>query len=545
MGAVGTEQTFQSLSQEVAERFLQTVVVLDDGATMEPLSSVGKVVEPDPKAPIYEEGPEGLDDGPDLSAGKRNPLDASTLISGFADHGLVCAVLTPSGNTNGSDPTLRTSRRADIVILDWQLGDEGEKTQQIITKLIEQDQVVGGRLRMIVVYTAETDLEGIRTEVSQSLIAASFTPLEQSGTALALTAQHTRIVFIRKGKTDDSAGQVNEADLPRRVVEEFVEFGKGILANVALAGIAAIREETHQVLARFHSGLDAPFLSHRILLERPRDAEGYSVDLLSSEIVTLLRHKGIGAKYTGSQAIRLSLSELECNGSQFQLMKKKDSDEDLKILKIDELMKLVDFGPSGLTEIVNVGVGKGKLHERLYLLFTPNLEEGKKSHYEFARTSARAREPETVGSNYRATLDLGSVVLSKDRYFVCIQPSCDALRLSEETQFIFASLCEDIKRESFDLVVKDVQGNDVCLKLNQKASGICAFTFDPGTDTSIVSTSSADGIRKFTDVGRKEFIWICDLRVRFAQRFVHRIASNLSRIGLDEFEWQRSRSSSG
>jgi len=538
-------KTFQELSTEVVERFLQTVVVLDDGATMGPPPSVGKLVEPDNDISLMEEDEGESSAGSEAMGRDRNPLDAQALISGFAEHGLVCAVLAPSSDAGASDPTVRTSKRADIVILDWELGDEGEKTREIIRRLIEQDQDAGGRLRMIVVYTQNRDLEDVRVKVSRTLKDNPLTPAERSDKVLVLTAQYTRILFIRKGITSSLVGQVNELDLPRRVITEFVEFGKGILANVAFAGIAAIREETHRVLARFHSRLDAPFLTHRVLLENPRDSEGFSVDLLNSEIAAILQHKGIGSRYTGRDAILSALCEWEGQGKQFQLMTKNDSLENPTKLTIDDLMKLVDSGPSGLEEINNVGVGKRQLHERLFLLFTQNLEKSKESHYEFARAAARAREPATVSSDYQASLDLGSIVLSQDEYFVCIQPSCDALRLSGKTQFIFASLSNSNKasRQPFDVVIRDLRDNDICLKLNCKASMIRTVSFDPDDTTKTVLTSIDNGFRKFTSASGEDFIWICDLRTSFAQRFVHRIASNLSRIGLDEFEWQRRHSS--
>ncbi len=356
MSQAVTEQTFHELSAEVVKRFLQTVVVLDDGATMDLSPSVVSVVEPDQDAPLLEEDPEKVDAGSRVPAGVRNPLDASALIAGFAEHGLVCAVLAPSGDADVSNPTIRTSTRADIVILDWQLGDQGQKTREIIKTLVAQDRDAGGRLRMIVVYTQNNDLEDVRTKVSDALVDVSFTSETRPGGVLALTAQHTSILFIRKGRTSELAGRINEADLPDRVVEEFVQIGKGILTNVAFACIAAIREETHRVLARFHRGLDAPFLTHRVLLENPRDAEGYAVDLLSSEIVALLRHRGIGSKYVGREAIRSALAEREGRGSRFRLMTEKDSEENPKELTVDELLNLVDDGPSGLMEIKNVGV---------------------------------------------------------------------------------------------------------------------------------------------------------------------------------------------
>ena len=57
-----------------------------------------------------------------------------------------------------------------------------------------------------------------------------------------------------------------------------------------------------------------------------------------------------------------------------------------------------------------------------------------------------------VDSDYRAKLTLGSIVREDGEYLVCIQPSCDALRLRGATQFIFASLTSETS--VFDVVVK-------------------------------------------------------------------------------------------
>ena len=535
MSQVVAEQSFHELSKKVVEQFLQTVVVLDDGAYMGPPPSVGDVQEPDENAPLLEGQPEKGSSVSEVSERPPNPLNAQALIAGFAEHGLVCAVFAPTNDANGSVATLRTSKRADIVILDWRLGDQGEQTLDIIDDLIKQDENAGGRLRMIVIYTASPNLEEIRETVSKKL--SNFDDDDRPDNVMALKAPHTSILFIRKGSTSGLVGQIDEADLPRRVVEEFVQFGKGILANVAFGCIAAIREETHRVLARFHPGVDAPFLTHRVLLETPEDAEGYSVDLLSSEFAALLQQRGIGSEYAGRDAIRLALAEHAAQNAEFRLMKDDSAGNPDKIT-LDDLMKLVDCGLSAL-KTLNVSAGIKKAHKRLYLLLSENLETGKASHSEFARTSAHAREHVTVESDYRAKLDLGSIVLLGDEYFACIQPSCDALRLSDATQFIFAPLLKD--ESSFDVVVRDLGGNDICLKLKPKASEIRTVSFNP--ENGIVLTSAKDDVRKFTSISDEDFIWICDLRTSFAQRFVHRIASDLSRIGLDEFEWQRRHSS--
>ena len=349
------QQTFRDLSKEVVERFLQTVVVLDDGAFMKPPAEVGVPREPDEDAPILEEGPEAIAPAPEIPDPISCPLDAQALITNFAARGLVCAVLAPWSDGDGSAATISASRRADIVILDWQLGDEGAQATGIIRQLIENDAEAGGRLRMIAVYTANPDLEAVRAAVGEVL--TNFKATDRPGNILALEAAHTKILFICKGATPALAGRIEEPDLPARLIDEFVNIAKGILANGALGCIAAIREDTHRVLARFHSGMDAPFLTHRILLVTPEDAEDYAVDLLGSEFLAVLEGRMIGSRYAGREAIQLALSELEAQDVVFRLMTAKASAENAQTITVDDLMKLVDAGPAGLAEIPNVSGG--------------------------------------------------------------------------------------------------------------------------------------------------------------------------------------------
>lgn len=535
------EQSFRDFSKGVVKSFLQTVVVLDDGAYMTPDEPVLEVVEPDQTISIPEEVEPAEPTEPTRSP---NALDAQALIGSFAERGLVCGVLLPWKGDDLSAATLAASRRADIVILDWQLGDEGEKATEIIRRLIEEDIAAGGRLRMLAIYTASPDLEAVRAKVGETV--QGFEAVAgQSGT-LALKAQHARIVFVRKGTTSEVAGTVAEPDLAGRLIDEFVELGRGLLANVALGSIASIRDETHRVLARFHPGLDAPFLTHRILLVTPDDAEGYAIDLLTSEFQSILHGRGLGHTNAGRDVIHSALKEIEATGGQFRLMSARNSANNPVVVTIDDLMKLVDVGPAGLADIANVGGGKSAqagLYQRVYLLLSDNVPAGLAAHHEFARVSAHARERSSVGPEWLARLDLGSVIQAGDDYFVCIQPTCDALRLSEPAQFIFASLSVDAAE--FDLVVKNAERADVCLKLNAQASRIRTVSFAPNVEVRAVLSSGATDGFKFTSVNGEVFVWMCDLRTSFAQRFVHRIANNLSRIGLDEFEWQRRHAPNG
>lgn len=535
-----TSQTFEDLSKEVVKRFLQTAVVLDDGAFLRPLATAPvRVNAPDRMATI----PDDEEDDTPFPVGNPKqpdyPLDTQVLTEGFAKHGIICAVLGPAINDDSISVTLSACRRADILVLDWQInGDNGKMAMEIIRYLKGEDEKMGGRMRLIAIYTGERDLGRICKVALDGLSGLAVAPLQ--GNDQVLIGSYSRISFIHKGPTSERGGIVDESDLSEQLIAEFVEMGKGILTNVALSCIAAIRDATHQILARFRPDLDSPYLTHRILLETPEDAENFAVDLLVSEFSAILQGQEIGAQYANRDAIQAALSDFERQGKQFQLM---ESEKDSKEITHNDLMNLIDSGPEGLAQIPGIRSGKGqqhRLHERLYLLLSEEREEGIALHSEFARLSNRIREPLTVARDYQAQLSLGTVVkrTDTDEYLICIQPLCDALRLSIATPFIFASL--SIDDDMFNVVVRDlVSSKDIRLKLDSKASKIQSVEFEPDPEARRVLSSSNSGCRAFKSTTQQEFIWICDLRIPIAQRFVHLIASDLSRIGLDEFEWLR------
>lgn len=525
--------SFRVLSREVVQGFLQTAVVLDDEAFIPPQPAVSALVEPDPEISTPESGP---DDGeaPAQTADRPsgNSLDAQALINSFANVGMVCAVLTPWKDDDGKDTTVNASRRADIVVLDWHLGDQGQRATQIVRQIAVDDAVSAGRLRLFAIYTAEPDLSGICDHLAAQLPAFE---RGSSGPSPSLVARHARVLFIAKGSTSSSGNSVEEADLPDRLIDEFTDIGQGLLANVAFGSIAAIRRDTHHLLARFHSALDAPFISHRILLETPEDAEHYAVDLLGSELAALLQDSDAGSRFAGKDAICALLSQFTSGGRELRLMRDNDA-TNAQLISVDELMHLVERGPAGLADVPERKASNNQmnqLHRRVELLFSEDLEVGRAAHREFARLSSSAREHATVPADFIAKLDLGAVLCSDQRYLLCIQPRCDAVRLDDPTRFVFAQLTKS--DSPFDLIVQDGK-SDVALKLEESAAGLQHYTFNPDSDTRTVLATTK---RCFTDTEGRSFAWLCDLRNVIAQRFVQRIASSLSRIGLDEFEWQR------
>jgi hypothetical protein len=104
--------------------------------------------------------------------------------------------------------------------------------------------------------------------------------------------------------------QVSEEKLPLRLQDEFASLAEGLLSNVALATIAAIRGSTHHVLGKITGTMDGPYFHHRALLPIASDAEEYAVDVVLSELKSVVDKQGVAEKYAGIPAIEARIREL-------------------------------------------------------------------------------------------------------------------------------------------------------------------------------------------------------------------------------------------
>ena len=200
----------------------------------------------------------------DLNGNSR--LYAKPIVDQFADIGSICAVLRPNVEEDFIDRIVSASRASDILVLDWRIGDSvGSKTLEVVHQVLDGDEPIG-RLRLIAIYTVDPDLEGIAARINQT-VDGEIT----ADNVLVIKKESARIIVLGKNgpatntrpEFDDHI--VAETDLAARLVREFSLMTTGLLRNVALAGITAIREHAHNVLAKFEPSLDPAYLGHRLL----------------------------------------------------------------------------------------------------------------------------------------------------------------------------------------------------------------------------------------------------------------------------------------
>ena len=303
-------------------RFLQTVVVVDDKAHLEPRpakyenTSVSEANEGGvggsgrPRPGLVPPGQDTNGSSPDAE-----DLDAKTLVDGFAQEGIACAVLRPDSEDDLTTQATMVAAFADIVVLDWVLDrDNGEKATKLMRKILGKKSD-SGRMRLIAIYTGERRLRTVARCAAEVLSEhngedidppSGFVVQEGPVRVVVFGKEHTQ---VPREDSELSERIVQTSELPNRLISEFAEMTKGLLPNVAIAGLSEVRAQTHKLLTMFSHTLDSAYLGHRMLLPNPSEAEDHVVAMLAAELLSILEDGDV-AKQTGIDAIRSWVEEM-------------------------------------------------------------------------------------------------------------------------------------------------------------------------------------------------------------------------------------------
>jgi hypothetical protein len=429
----------------------------------------------------------------------------------------------------------RLANKADVIVLDWQMeAAEGAveigTTAQLIIAKYKSDNP--DRDILVCIFTAETEGTVNATELCNGNID----------------------VFYVSKKVPDAC-----SELPNMIVSKFAKRHEGILPSVALSSIKVIRDNTHRILARFSSDNDAAYLSHRSLIGEPSDAEIFATELLAGTFGDLIRGN---AKVSDNVKIEILEKWLEARATELV-------DSAFKIDKID--------GETDFSQPVNMAVrkqwlkqgilswvkllvsemeGKTKKLEGFYdwekttakslVQYFKNGYDDKKSFADeaaFARLTSLAMADIAIDCN-SLHLTVGTILKSADKYYLCIQPLCDSVRLKADSNFLFISL--EVKpaakrldkRKDFNLIAYD--NADVFLKVDEKISKLLIITFNPtgGTDRILIKNSELI-TGKLLAQQDLSFTFVAQLRHDHARRIAANFVQKITRIGLDESEWLR------
>ena len=521
---------FHERCREIARRFLVSAVIVDD-------------------KPYYAKAPVKLSRSPsraDRTDGDEKPvkpsvqsLDAGAITESFSKVGIICGVVKPVGD---GDIDVVAVERADLIVIDWQLnGDDGERALKLIRSILDSDRDKDQRLRLIVVYTGESGIGGIGKQISENLRNHEY--LFEGVTEdrpVTLSRGHCHIEIYAKPDTpldpELKNRSVSYADLPERLIDDFVRMTAGLMPSIALVALTAVRENPHRVLDKFDSKLDAAFLAHRACLPIPDDSEQHMVAQIASELRAIMEEKVSRRRPAGMEAIKSWIENFKGNGDIVFEGGPVSQNEVLNMLRRGVEAPNVFSKPNGLS--------KSKAHSRLTAGFVRSGDgDPKDLDSRLAwMTCFRAIDPPDK------KLWLGTVVRrcgysDCEELLLCMRPRCDSVRMKGAESFLFLPLVIGPKPGKFELVVRSSANvPKYCpVSVDTNMSRWEMIRFEPNsTDKTVVArkkNGSAGYV--FTDVGCNRYEWIGELKAEVAHSIGQALASKLSRIALDKSEWLR------
>ena len=532
---------FMELSTEVAKRFLHTVVFVDDQAIFEEIQQPTALTPPKRIAKKEKDSQEGFHRS-------AHTLNTKKVTDEFASKGMICSVLKPNEGDNTIEYVKQSAKRADVFILDWDINnDSGETAREIINMLISSDDSEYSRLRLIIIYTGEPDIDSISASIKEKITKEFDTDFSSDDNDFAFQKGHLRIAIFAKEETIVNPGceerVLSITDLPERLSTEFAKITSGLVSNVAIESLSVLRDNTHLFLSNLGSEIDPSYLAHRALLPIPDDAKNFVVDIVASEFHSLLENFEVGntANINAICAwLRVKKSEksYSLNGSW--------GDVDLECEKICECQRIgierFDWDPY-LSKTKQKTL-KNDVHKTLTQTFCNDEDDFQESNYKFAMLTSLKN---LYSGSQSPILTLGTILkkesdnpIESEKYWLCLQPRCDCVRIEDNRNFFFLPLEKVEGKRKFDVVVKIDESNYEKLKINQKIyeSTHLNFSSNDGDDKVVRARIEGDFfIFKTTD--GLIFKWISELKNQHAQRIANNFAANISRVGLDESEWLR------
>ena len=509
--------------------YFRTALLIDDRAEDDP---VDKDDDPSEFSSLTSGGETEPTPGlasPDVGG---TPVYSNRLVKAFLNENVVCSVLRPGEEDTIQDMVINGAKIADLLILDWYLFDNDKATIRGITGILN---TYPHRLMVVVIYTGAPLLASI---VDRLVIECELQKVSD------FVLRKGAAVFLIFGKpettlTDSERNRTAEyTTLPKMIHDDLEDHFGGLVPELAFSGINTIRESAPRVLATFNSSLDVPFLTHRALLSDVSDAGLQFIRLFTSEFETALMESPLTDLLSeGSIKTRLDQPNIvqAPQALSEKLRRSPKIDDALKALTDLELAK--QAVAMGLREL---GLGDSKLDE----LLDPIVEAfdlGTEPHELLA-----ALMSSTQFGDIRPRLEAGVVLENESKYWLCIQPLCDSVRLSGSRKFPLLPLLKDGDpgSRSGTAMIRDANGSALRIYFSSSLNPhkLLMPEFEPAKGESSLLAKRDGGAWCFEDTDGTRYRAVCRLRSEFTQQAVQGLTSGVARPGVDSSEWLRRQS---
>lgn len=536
---------------KATKEFLKTAVVIDNDPWV--VEQVAMPVKPSLSSQDASQGT-GMDSDEYLASPPETQinearLDIRTISDVFIEKGISCSFVLPEDKDTDSSRkkgrAVAAARLSDITIIDWFLTpSDPSLTLQVINEIAKQDKACNGRLRLLCIYTGELLQEHMLDAVIAEYHKHNITL--QKSTELNFSAQCKDTIIVFKNKKETAADR-----LPDELINLFSRFANGLLPSFVLAAAGAIRKNMHHMVTRFESEMDAAYVSNRLITNPPGDVAELIRELFVAECDNAIGFETVADEYLDIEPIK---KWLRVNTSHFKNTHY-EVGEPLRVSYLVDQFTILSLLKNGINDRDFVDLNNSKQpfapgkRVAVSQYLAGSIEKSNRIENKFSRLVALKRELHELSSmvstgKWLPTLTTGTILRlnteGQDRYFMCLTPACDSLRLSGDKTFVF--LEGVVKQKGYSLVVKSSDGQLVSLYFDNKRPLINSFIFNADSALGRVIAVKQDAnsfIFTSSQPTSQQFQWVAELRYSRAVSEMAKLASNWMRLGILDSEYLR------
>lgn len=553
------ENDFNKVSETIVKNFLRTSISIDNEPEYSDSNEVPKLIN-DPAVAMREMENSSSEDTK-YNEVKSKSINIPELTEAFIDKQILHTAIKPEFceiiPEQFVEKYYEIVNKSDIIILDWELykdDKEGKYTQALIKKIIEENN-----LKLIIIYSASDHYTDIIPKALITLSGNDYNEEAEKGfidNGYSLCYKGIKIKFVHKNKkyVGEDVPSANIYNLPQLCIDEFTKLVNGLLANAVVSAITSIRNNTFNIISKFPKEFDANYINHRINLPVPEDAEDFIYQIISDEIKAAIDFDKIN-KCINIEAIKKIINTSGYKKS-VKVTEQQESECDLK-----ELAQL------GRVEYKKRYHQSNKFDKYLDLtrkIINKDLTEEEINKTELNFSALSMTSPGYYTKDRLPHLSLGSIIALEEeqnlkcegkdnckischcnntsKYYLCIQPRCDSVRLKNAEEPLLFFPLEDIdEKKSFIAVTfKDNADDDKTKVLGAKALNKAVIKIFIKPDDSDRITAIYDNARFiFKTKNGDKYRWVTELKFSYAQKFIEKLSRQISRVGIDEYEWFR------
>ena len=516
---------FFSISKEIANRYLQSIIFVDERA-------------------YEQEAPE---------AGNNHYFPTKRVSAAFSKNQKICSIIAPTSVREFDEYSNSLFKKSDVLVLDWYLkfdeevvvneeedaddNIEGKHTLRCLKGIAEDAGTE--KLRLILIYTSRDQLERISGEI---LSALSIFDYKKSGYCIESPSKNVKILIRIKDDDNEHQGEMAEyklspEQLPSFILDEFTLMTMGLIPNYALSCISQIRENSSKILWVMSKDLDAPFMCHKLSIPNKDDANELITECFASLLECLL---------SNNSNIINDWEEPWANAiinahRNVELVTGCEIDIDVDFVK-KVLLSKKDTLRKRLNEALPIGKkikdeNELEAPDNIIKLFIDDADYARGVKDKFATFVQRRNLVKTLDNV--PMLTLGSVVKDENtnKYFLCIQQSCDSIRVKQPRKFLFLPLSEKVNGKEQPCIIVD---SGLHLFVDLKSYNLTQYVLKPDEESKTIRAVQDGNNQYVFEVINQQYLrWICDIKKTLALRIVNQYTSQLSRVGVDQPEWVR------